>query len=81
MVNLQRRLLHLKSVPKPSQLTKLSQSEFDHELFSHSEYVKFFVTFATKESNLTFCDKIRQFFIKEVDREGGNIEKMRKCRE
>ena len=66
---------------RPSQLAELSRSEFNPEGFSHSAYVKFFVTFATKVSYLTFCDKIRQFFIKEVDREGGNTEKMRKCRE
>ena len=56
-------------------------SKFDPELFPHSAYVKFFVTFATKVLYLTFCDKMRQFLIKEMDREGGNKEKMRKCRE
>ena len=61
-------------------ITKVQKCKYP-QLLSHSEYVKFFVTFATKVSYLTFCDKIRQFFIKEVDREGGNIEKMRKCRE
>ena len=30
---------------------------------------------------LTFCDKMRQFLILEIAREGGNKEKMRKCRE
>ena len=53
----------------------------DPELFSHSAYVKFVVTFATKVPYLTFCDKMRQFLIKEMEREGGNKEKMRKCRE
>ena len=33
---------------RPAQLAELSRSEFDPELFSHSSYVKFFVTFATK---------------------------------
>ena len=35
-----------------------------------------FVTFATKVPYLTFCDKMRQFQIKEMDREGGNKEKI-----
>ena len=39
----------------------------------------FFVTFATKVSYVTFCDKMRQFLIQEM--EGGNKEKMRKWRE
>ena len=43
---------------RPSQLAELSRSQFDQELFSHSTYVKFFVTFATKVPYLTFCDKI-----------------------
>ena len=55
--------------------------EFNPALFSHSAYVKFYVTFATKVPYLKFCDKIRQFLILEIDREGGNKEKMRKCRE
>ena len=58
-----------------------SSRVFDPELFSHSPYVKLFVTLATKVPYLTFCDKMRQFFIKEMDRDGGNKEKMRKCRE
>ena len=45
------------------------------------QHVKFFVTFATKVPYLTLSDKWRQFLIKEMDREGGNKEKMRKCRE
>ena len=50
-------------------------------IISHSAYVNYFVTFATKVPYLTFCDKIWQFFIKEMDREGGNKDIMRKCRE
>ena len=34
---------------RPSQLAELSRSEFDPELFSHSTYVKFFVTFVKEE--------------------------------
>ena len=64
-----------------AQLAELPRSEFDPELFSHSAYDKFFVTFATKVSYLTFCDKMRQFLIKQMDSEGGNKEKMRTCRE
>ena len=66
---------------RPAQLAELPRSEFDPELFPHSAYVKFFVTFATKVPYLTFCDKVRQFLVKEMDREGGNKEKMRKRRE
>ena len=32
---------------RPAQLAELPRSEFDPELFPHSAYVKFFVTFAT----------------------------------
>ena len=48
---------------RPAQLAELSRSEFDSELFSHSAYVKFFETFATKVSinilrqNETIFDK------------------------
>ena len=35
----------------------------------------------TKVPYLTFCDKMRQFLTKEMDRAGGNKEKMRKRRE
>ena len=66
---------------RPSQLAELSRSKFDPQLFSHGAYVKFFVTFATKMSYLTFCKKMRQFLIYEMNREGGNKEKIRKCRE
>ena len=34
---------------RPSQLAELSRSEFDPELFSHSMYVKFFVTCVKEE--------------------------------
>ena len=67
-----------------AQLSKLSRSEFpdpDPELFSHGAYDKFFVTFPAKVPYLAFCDKMRQFLIKEMDREEGNKEKMGKCRE
>ena len=63
---------------RPSQLTNLSRSEFDPELYSQSVYVKFFVIFATKVSYLTFCDKMRQFWIWEMEKGGGNKEKIRK---
>ena len=45
---------------RPSQLAELSRSEFDPELFSHSTYVKFFVTFVTKVPYSTFFDKKRK---------------------
>ena len=48
---------------RPSQLAELSHSEFDPKLFSHSAYVKSFLTFATKVQYLTFCDKMGQFLI------------------
>ena len=51
------------------------------ELFPHSAHVEIFVTFATKVLYLTFCNKMRQFLIQEMDKEGGNKEKTRKCRE
>ena len=34
---------------RPAQLAELPRSEFDPELFSHSTYVKFFVTFVKQE--------------------------------
>ena len=43
---------------RPAQLAELSRSKFDPELFSHSAYDKFFVTFATKVSYLTFCNEM-----------------------
>ena len=46
------------STIRPAQLAELPRSEFDPELFPHSTYVKFFVTFATKVPYLTFCDKL-----------------------
>ena len=65
---------------RPAQLAELSRSKFDPEIFSHSAYEKlFFVTFVTKVPYLTFSDKMRQFLIWEMDREGVNKEKKRKC--
>ena len=58
-----------------SQRVPLTQNYFP------SVYVKIFVTFATKVPYLTFCDKMRQFLTKEMKREGGNKEKMRKSKE
>ena len=43
---------------RPAQLAELPHSEFGPELFPHSAYVKFFVTFATKKPYKTFWDKI-----------------------
>ena len=43
---------------RPAQFAGLSRSKFDPELFSHSVYVKFFVTFATNVPYLTFCDNV-----------------------
>ena len=43
---------------RPAQLAELPHSKFGPELFPHSAYVKFFVTFATKVPYLTFCDKM-----------------------
>ena len=43
---------------RPAQLAELPHSEFGPELFPHSAYVKFFVTFATKKPYLTFWDKM-----------------------
>ena len=48
---------------RPAQLAELPRSEFDPELFPHSAYVKFFVTFVTKVPYLIFSDKMRQFLI------------------
>ena len=53
------------------------------ELVSHSTYVKFFVTFATKVRYSKFWNKMSQLLKYRkwiVDSEGGNKEKMRKCR-
>ena len=66
---------------RPSQLAVLSRSEFDPELFSHSAYVKFFSDFRNNSAVSKISDKMRQFLIWEMDREGENKEKMRKCRE
>ena len=43
---------------RPAQLAELPHSEFGPELFPHSAYVNFFVTFATKKPYLTFWDKM-----------------------
>ena len=48
---------------RPAQLAELPRSEFDPKLFPHSAYAKFFVTFTTKVTYLTFCNEIRQFFL------------------
>ena len=53
-----RRIRKLVVRARPAQLAELPRSEFDPELFPHSAYVKFFVTFATKVPYLTFCDKM-----------------------
>ena len=58
--------------PRSAQLAELSRSEFNPELFSYSTYDKIFVTITTKVPYLTFCDKMRQFLVYEMDREGGN---------
>ena len=55
--------LRLGHKARPAQLAELPRSEFNPELFPHSAYVKFFVTFATKVPYLTFCDKMRHFLI------------------
>ena len=61
---------------RPAQIAELPRSKFDPELFPHSAYVEIFVTFATKVPYLTFCDKMRQFLMQEMDRERGNSEKI-----
>ena len=48
---------------RPAQIAELPRSKFDPELFPHKTYVEIFVTFATKVPYLTFCDKMRRFFI------------------
>ena len=67
-------------VHRPAQLAELPRSKFDPELFPHSAYVQFFVTFAIKVMYLKFCDKMRQFLTQKMDTEGENKDKMRKCR-
>ena len=52
------RIEHKSHTGRPAQLAELPRSVFDPELFPHSAYVKFFVTFATKVPYLTFCDKM-----------------------
>ena len=48
---------------RPSQFAELSRSEFDPELFSHSEYVKFFCDIRDKSAGINICDKMRPFLI------------------
>ena len=48
---------------RPAQLAELPHSEFGPELFPHSTYVKFLVTFTTKKPYLTFWDKMWQILI------------------
>ena len=45
-------------ITRPSQLAELSRNEFEPELLTHSAYAKFFVTFATKVSYLTFGNEM-----------------------
>ena len=60
--------------------TELPCSKFDPELFSHSAYLKFFVTFMPKVPYQTFCYKMRQFWFRkwigreEIKRKWGNVE-------
>ena len=46
------------STCRPARIAELPHSKFDPELFPHSAYVEIFVTFATKVSYLTFCNKM-----------------------
>ena len=50
----------------------VANSTQNYFLIAH--VLSFFVTFATKVTYLTFCDKKRQSLIKEMDRVGGNKE-------
>ena len=68
-----RKSLKCVCIRRLAQLAELPRSKFDPEIFPHSAYVKIF---ATKVPYLTFCIKILQ-----MEREGGNGERMRKCRE
>ena len=61
---------------RPAQLAELPRSEFDPELFSHSAYVKFFC-----DKSAVFHTLQQKLTIFESEREGGNEEKIRKCRE
>ena len=69
------------ALDRPAQIAELPRSKFDPELFPHSAYVEIFVTFATKVPYLTFCNKMWRILMKEMERGGGNGERMRKCRE
>ena len=70
------RLNHLapSPVPRPSQLAELFRSEIDPELFSHSVYIKFFATFATKVPYLTFCNKMKLIERDKIKRKWENVE-------
>ena len=57
----------------------IANSTQNYFLIAH--VITFLATFVTKGPYLTFCDKMRQFLINGMVREGGNKEKMRKCRE
>ena len=56
---------------RPLQLVDLSHCEFDPELFSHSAYVRIFVTFATKWDNFWHRKWIDR---EEKKRKWGNVE-------
>ena len=66
---------------RPAQLAELPRSKFDPELFPHSAYVKIFVTFATKVPYFNILRQKVTNFDAEMEREGGNGERMRKWRE
>ena len=66
---------------RPAQLAELPRSKFDPELFPHSAYVKIFVTFATKVQYFNILRQKVTNFDAEMEREGGNGERMRKWRE
>ena len=59
----------------------LSHIEFYQELFSHSAYVKFFCDICDKSAVFNILQQNETIFLKEMDWDGGNKEKMRKCRE
>ena len=56
-------------------------TEFDPELFSHRAYVKFFYDVCDKSAVFDILRPNETIFDMEMEREGGNREKMRKCRE
>ena len=70
-----------KCLGEPSQLAKLSRSEFDPELFSHSVYVKFFCDIRDKRAVFKILRQNETIFWyrkwigrEEIDREWGNLE-------